>query len=58
MSFKARLALVHPFETWPVMEVADEQRYWAGLMLLKTAYFRVVGIAAEDDIASHLRTAR
>ena len=26
-------------------------------MLLKTAYFRVVGIPASDDIASHLRAA-
>lgn len=33
MSFRTRLALAQPFETWPQMELAAEQRYWDGLTL-------------------------
>ena len=33
MAFRARLILAEPFETWPLMELAAEQRYWDGLAL-------------------------
>ncbi len=33
MSFLSRLKLAEPFETWPRMELAAEQRYWDGLTL-------------------------
>jgi len=33
MAFRSRLALAEPFETWPLMELAAEQRYWDGLNL-------------------------
>lgn len=33
MPFRSRLALKQPFETWPLMELAGEQRYWDSLAL-------------------------
>lgn len=33
MPFLTRLAALEPFETWPSMEQAAEQRYWDGLAL-------------------------
>ena len=79
MSFLARLGAAQPFETWPQMKQAAEQRYWDGLtlalggpgtetgalyllgyvagILLKTAYFQVIGILPGDNIAPHLKNA-
>jgi hypothetical protein len=80
LAYLTRLAVVEPFETWPGMELAAEQRFWDGLalasgvvdhrlggvyllgysaeMLLKTAYFRFVGVPPGDDIAPYLRAVR
>lgn len=80
MPFLARLAVAEPFETWPGMERAAEQRFWDGLtlatggaghetgaiylfgyaaeMLLKTAYFQVIGVPPSRNIAPHLAAAR
>lgn len=80
MPFRTRLALAQPFETWPSMKSAAEQRYWNGLalalvgagsetgalyltgyaaeMLLKCAYFQMIGVPAAQDIAPHLQGAR
>ncbi len=33
MPFLTRLAVAEPFETWPGMKSAAEQRYWDGLIL-------------------------